>query len=42
MDPGSGMARIMVVLGALIILAGYPNPKICNMEDLLPDHEMQQ
>jgi DHA3 family macrolide efflux protein-like MFS transporter len=40
--PGSGMAVIMVVFGILTILAlmsGYVSPRICNMEDLLPDHD---
>jgi MFS family permease len=41
-DPGSGMAVMMVVFGALTILtmlSGYVFPHIRNMEDILPDHD---
>ncbi|MBI5943595.1 MAG: MFS transporter [Chloroflexi bacterium] len=40
--PGSGMAAMMVVFGALTILAlmsGYVFPQIRNMESILPDHD---
>jgi MFS family permease len=43
--PGSGMALMMVVFGALTILtmlSGYLIPKIRNLEDLLPDHDQLQ
>ena len=39
--PGSGMAAMMVVFGALTVLtlmSGYVFPQIRNMEILLPDH----
>jgi DHA3 family macrolide efflux protein-like MFS transporter len=39
---GSGMAVMMVLFGILTILAlmaGYVFPQVCNMEDLLPDHD---
>ncbi len=39
---GSGMAVMMVIFGALTILAlmsGYVFPQIRNMEELLPDHD---
>jgi MFS family permease len=41
-DAGSGMAVISVVFGVLTIivsLAGYMNPQIRNLEDILPDHD---
>ena len=41
-DPGSGMAVMMIVFGAMTILvlsSGYLFPKIRNMEDILPDHD---
>ncbi len=40
-SPGSGMALIMIIFGfltALTMVIGYINPKIRNIEDLLPDH----
>jgi MFS family permease len=41
-SPGSGMALMMIVFGALTILTlmiGYVTPKIRNLEDILPDHD---
>lgn len=41
-SPGSGMALIMVISGvltSLTLLTGYLNPKIRNIESLLPDHK---
>jgi hypothetical protein len=41
-SPGSGMALMMIVFGALTILTlmiGYVTPIIRNFEDILPDHD---
>ncbi len=41
-SPGSGMALMMIVFGALTILtllSGYAISNIRNLEDLLPDHD---
>jgi MFS transporter, DHA3 family, macrolide efflux protein len=44
-DPGSGMAVIMIAFGLftiLVMFSGYLNPKIRNLEDLLPDQDQLQ
>lgn len=44
-DAGAGMAVIMVVFGLLtivVMLSGYMNPAVRNLEDILPDHDQAQ
>jgi MFS transporter, DHA3 family, macrolide efflux protein len=44
-DAGSGMAVIMVVFGFLtivVMLVGFMNPLIRNLEDILPDHDQDK
>jgi len=41
-EAGSGMAVIMVVFSLLtitVMLSGFANPRIRNLEDILPDHD---
>jgi len=44
-EAGSGMAVIMIVFGLLtivVMLSGFANPLIRNLEDILPDHDQTQ
>ncbi len=44
-EAGSGMAVIMVVFSLCtitVMLSGFANPKIRNLEDILPDHDQAQ
>jgi hypothetical protein len=44
-DAGAGMAVIMVVFGLMtiiVMLSGFANPLVRNLEDVLPDHDQAE